>query len=143
MAGMILAGPISGANSAEPMMELNTTPLIDIMLVLLIMFIITIPPQSHAVKLDLPNGTHRAPDMLKNKVVVTDDGALFFNGEQVSAAQLSALFDRMAQADSEPELQLQPSAEAPYGVVDDVLVRAKQAQLTRLGFVGNEAYQQF
>lgn len=140
MASMSVAVPVSSANSAEPMMELNTTPLIDIMLVLLIMFIITIPPQSHAVKLDLPNGTHRAPDMLKNKVVITEDGALFFNGEQVSAPQLSALFDSMAQAEIKPELQLQPSADAPFGVVDDVLVRAKRAQLTRLGFVGNEAY---
>ena len=130
--------------ASEPMMELNTTPLIDIMLVLLIMFIITIPPQSHAVKLDLPTGPVRiAPDTLRNKVVVSEQGALSFNGAPVSPAELSGLFERMAQMPSEPELQLQPAAMAPYRAVDDVLVRAKKAELSRLGFVGNEAYRRF
>ncbi|UUR08000.1 ExbD/TolR family protein [Sphingomonas glaciei] len=129
-------------SAAEPMMELNTTPLIDIMLVLLIMFIITIPPQSHAVKLDLPNDrVDVAPDPLRNKVVVTERGGLLFNGAPVTAPELSGLFERMAQLPRMPELQLQPAAMAPYGAVDEVLVRAKKADLTRLGFVGNEAYQ--
>jgi biopolymer transport protein ExbD len=124
--------------------ELNTTPLIDIMLVLLIMFIITIPPQSHAVKLDLPTGVAEVrPDPLRNKVVVTEAGQLLFNGAAVSAGQLTTLFERMAQMPLQPELQLQPAAAAPYGAVDEVLVRAKKAELTRLGFVGNEAYRNF
>lgn len=139
MASATLPLPSTG----EPMMELNTTPLIDIMLVLLIMFIITIPPQSHAVKLDVATGGHRDVDLLRNKVVVTEGGALLFNGEAVTRPELSALFEQMAQQSVQPELQIQPAATAPYGVVDDVLVRAKKAQLTRLGFVGNEAYQRF
>ena len=134
----------SAAAVSEPMMELNTTPLIDIMLVLLIMFIITIPPQSHAVKLDLPRGEVDVhPDPLRNKVVVTEAGGLLFNGAIVTAAELSTLFERMAQMTSQPELQLQPAPAAPYGAVDEVLVRAKRAELTRLGFVGNEAYGRF
>ena len=125
-------------------MELNTTPLIDIMLVLLIMFIITIPPQNHAVKLDLPGTEPRIPlDMLRNKVVVTERGGLLFNGSPVTAPELTGLFDRMAQLPTRPELQLQPAALAPYGAVDEVLVRAKKAELSRMGFVGNEAYRQF
>lgn len=141
---MASIGPIAPAAAAEPMRELNTTPLIDIMLVLLIMFIITIPPQSHAVKVDLPTG-RPFPDIdpLRNKVVVSEEGALLFNGTPVSASQLTTQFERMAQLPRQPELQLQPAAMAPYRVVDDVLVRAKRAELTRLGFVGNEAYQRF
>lgn len=140
MASMTVPVP----SAAEPMMELNTTPLIDIMLVLLIMFIITIPPQSHAVKVDLPVGEGDVtPDPLRNKVVVTERGELLFNGAAVTAPQLTGLFERMALEPSQPELQLQPAAMAPYGAVDDVLVRAKKADLTRLGFVGNEAYQRF
>jgi biopolymer transport protein ExbD len=134
----------SAAIASDPIMELNTTPLIDIMLVLLIMFIITIPPQSHAVKLDLPVGESDVePDPLRNKVVVTKDGGLLFNGAAVTAPELTTLFERMAQLPSQPELQLQPAPAAPYGAVDEVLVRAKRAELTRLGFVGNEAYQRF
>lgn len=133
----------SAAAASEPMMDLNT-PLIDIMLVLLIMFIITIPPQSHAVKLDLPIGKRDVqPDPLRNKVVVTEAGRFLFNGAAVTAPELTTLFERMAQLPSQPELQLQPAPAAPYGAVDDVLVRAKRAELTRLGFVGNEAYQRF
>ena len=134
----------SAAIASDPIMELNTTPLIDIMLLLLIMFIITIPPQSHAVKLDLPTGRPFPEiDPLRNKVVVSEKGALLLNGTPVSASQLTTQFERMAQLPSQPELQLQPAAMAPYRVVDDVLVRAKKAELTRLGFVGNEAYGQF
>ncbi|WP_300975257.1 biopolymer transporter ExbD [Sphingomonas sp. LHG3406-1] len=135
---------LPAAAASEPMMELNTTPLIDIMLVLLVMFIITIPPQSHAVKLDLPSDrTEWQPDPLRNKVVVTEGGQYLFNGEPAGAPQLTTLFERMAQMPSAPELQLQPAPRAPYGAVDEVLVRAKRAELTRLGFVGNEAYRHF
>ncbi len=129
---------------AVPMSELNTTPLIDVMLVLLIMFIITIPPQSHAVKLDLPAGERPTKlNPIKNKVVVSAAGSLLFNGRPVTQAELRGLFATAAQMPVEPELQLQPDARAPYAVIDEVLVTAKRARLTRLGFVGNEAYRSF
>lgn len=128
----------------DPMGELNTTPLIDVMLVLLIMFIITIPPRSHAVKLDLPAGERPITlNPIKNKVVVSAAGSLLFNGRPVTQAELRGLFAAAAQMPVEPELQLQPDALAPYAVVDEVLVTAKRARLTRLGFVGNEAYRSF
>jgi biopolymer transport protein ExbD len=132
-------------NDAAPMMELNTTPLIDVMLVLLVMLIVTIPLQSHAVKLDLPTGTppRLAPDQMRNKVVVTQGGGLLFNGQAVTRSQLQALLDETGQAAVEPELQLQPAAGAPYGLVDEVLAMTRRAHLTRLGFVGNEAYARF
>ncbi len=130
------------APDAAPMADLNTTPLIDVMLVLLIMFIITIPMQTHSVALDLPTGPPHPtlPDTAKNKIVVTDTGALLFNGTAVTAPQLRALLEATAQLPSEPELQLQPTPLAPYGTVDEVLVMTRQADLTRFGFVGNEAH---
>jgi biopolymer transport protein ExbD len=124
------------------MAEMNTTPLIDVMLVLLIMFIITIPPQTHSVSLDLPHGP-RAPVPVRpdvNKLVVTASGTLLFNGAQVSKPTLKGLLAEVGQMPEQPELQLQPDASAPYGLVDEVLVMTRKADLTRLGFVGNEAF---
>ena len=78
----------SDNSSAEPMLEMNMTPLIDVLLVLIIMFIITIPPQTHAVKLDLPvnqqNNTPPPVDPVKNKVVITQPGAILWNGAPVN-----------------------------------------------------------
>ncbi|WP_265562082.1 ExbD/TolR family protein [Sphingomicrobium arenosum] len=127
---------------AGVMVEMNTTPLIDVMLVLLIMFIITIPVQGHAVKLDLPGDppvdTRLEP--LVNKLVVTADDRLLWNGEAVERGELRTLFDLSLALPSEPELHLQPEAEARYALVDEVLADAGRAGVTRLGFVGNEGH---
>ena len=128
----------------EPMMDINTTPLIDVMLVLLIMFIITIPPQTHAVKLDLPQDQSNQPpppvDPVKNKIVITQAGAVLWNGAPVNLTQLRQYLDVTQQMDPIPELHLQPEPEARYEVVDDVLAVTKQAKVSKMGFVGNEAY---
>ena len=124
-----------------PMFEMNTTPLIDVMLVLLVMLIITIPPQSHAVTVDLPAGiTHPAPDPVKNVLVVTEQGTLAWNGERVTRAQLRALLGASAAMDPMPELHLRPDAGARYELVDDVLAMSKQAGVRSMGFVGNQDY---
>lgn len=130
------------AHADDPMLEINTTPLIDVMLVLLIMLIITIPLQSHSVKLDLPNGPVEILDVYpeKNVVVVTEAGDLLWNGRPVDREQLRQLFAATLELPVQPELHLRPQAEAPYGPVDEVLVMAKRAGVTQLGFVGNEAY---
>ena len=132
--------------SSDPMMDINTTPLIDVMLVLLIMFIITIPPQTHAVKLDLPQDSSNNPpppiDPVKNKIVVTQAGAVLWNGEQVNMTQLRQYLDVTQQMDPVPELHLQPEPEARYELVDEVLAVTKQAKVSKMGFVGNEAYMQ-
>jgi biopolymer transport protein ExbD len=129
---------------AMPMVELNTTPLIDVLLVLLVMFIITIPIQSHAVKLDLPiNQPNQAPppvDPVKNLLVVTRGGAVTWNGAQVSLTQLRQYLDISQQMNPIPELHLQPEPDAPYGMVDEVLAVTKRAHVEKMGFVGNEAY---
>ena len=137
----------SANKEAEPMMEINTTPLIDVMLVLLIMFIITIPIQTHAVKLDLPqnnpNDTPPPVDPVKNKIVITQAGAILWNGTPVNQMQLRQYLDVTQQMNPIPELHLQPEPEASYGLVDEVLAVTKRAKVEKMGFVGNEAYMNF
>ena len=140
-----MAMQTTGSNeSGEPMMEINTTPLIDVLLVLIIMLIITIPPQSHAVKLDLPqNQPNQTPppiDPVKNKVVVTTGGAVTWNGAPVNLQQLRQYLDVTQQMNPIPELHLQPEPDAKYGLVDEVLAVTKRAKVEKMGFVGNEAY---
>jgi len=134
----------SDNSEGEPMMEINTTPLIDVMLVLIIMLIITIPPQTHAVKLDLPqNNPNDVPppiDPIKNKIVITQSGQILWNGGAVDQVQLRQFLDATQQIDPVPELHLQPEAEARYELVDEVLAVTKKAKVEKMGFVGNEAY---
>ena len=129
----------------EPMLDINMTPLIDVLLVLLIMFIITLPVQTHAVKLDLPQDqTNQPPPPImptKNKVVITAGGQILWNGSPVSPEQLRAYLDATQQMDPVPELHLQPEPMARYELVDQVLAITKRAHVEKMGFVGNEAYQ--
>jgi biopolymer transport protein ExbD len=131
-------------SSGEPMLDMNVTPLIDVMLVLLIMFIITIPVQTHAVKLDLPvNQPNQPPppiQPLKNTVVVSADGNILWNGQPVSQPQLRQYLDTTQQMNPIPELHLQPDATAKYALVDEVLAITKRAHVQKMGFVGNEYY---
>ena len=134
----------SDNTAGEPMMEINTTPLIDVMLVMIIMLIITIPPQTHAVKLDLPvNQPNSEPppvDPIKNKIVVTQDGGVLWNGANVNLEQLRVYLEASQQMNPVPELHLQPEPEARYELVDEVLAVTKRANVTKMGFVGNDAY---
>ncbi|HEX8257227.1 MAG TPA: biopolymer transporter ExbD [Allosphingosinicella sp.] len=137
----------TGAAEGEPMMDINTTPLIDVMLVLLIMFIITIPIQTHAVKLDLPvddpNQVQPPIDPVKNKITVDPAGIVFWNGAPVNAVTLRQYLDITTTMTPTPELHLQPHPNARYEVVDEVLAITKRAKVTAMGFVGNEAYANF
>ena len=128
-----------------PMMDMNTTPLIDVMLVLLIMFIVTIPIQTHSVKMDLP-GTITPPPIvepLKNKIVIDERGGVLWNGRAVDLTGLSDALRRSQDVRPAPELHIQPVAEAPYARVDEVLATAKRVGVANLGFVGNERYRRF
>ena len=130
-------------DAGEPMMDINTTPLIDVMLVLLIMFIITIPVQTHAVKLDLPQATDSPPPPVepqKNKIVITADNQILWNGAPVDLQRLRQYLDITANMNPTPELHLQPDRLANYGIVDEVLAVTKRANITTMGFVGNEYY---
>ena len=128
-----------------PVGDINTTPLIDVMLVLLIMFIITIPLQTHAVKLDLP-GPEPQPlpvNPVTNRVTISEEGGLLWNGRPTSLAGLRTALDASAQMPRQPELQLLPEERARYALVDQVLAMTKAARVERVGFVGNERYSRF
>lgn len=126
----------------EPMMEVNMTPLIDVMLVLLIMFIITIPVQTHAVKIDLPvpNDVPTNVDPEKNKIMIDPAGTITWNGTPVDLAQLTQYLEQTKTLPVEPELQVQPDPYARYIVVDRVMAVIKRSGVGKLGFVGNEQY---
>jgi len=133
--------------SSEPSAidEINMTPLIDVMLVLLVMFIITIPLQTQAVKLDLPEQCTDCPvvDVLKNKLIVTDEGAILWNGHPVARRELRSLLAASMRMSREPELHFQPEPNARWDLVDEVLAMTKRAGVKRMGFVGNESYRTF
>ena len=137
----------AGTAEGEPMMDINTTPLIDVMLVLLIMFIITIPIQTHAVKLDLPiddpNAVAPPVDPVKNKIVIEPTGVVLWNGTPVDPVTLRQYLDITTTMTPTPELHLQPHPDARYEDVDEVLAITKRANVTAMGFVGNEAYANF
>ncbi|HLL30062.1 MAG TPA: biopolymer transporter ExbD [Allosphingosinicella sp.] len=136
-----------GGSDDEPMMDINTTPLIDVMLVLLIMFIITIPIQTHAVKLDLPQDqpNQQPPpiDPVKNKIVITAQNEVMWNGAPIDLALLRQYLDVTQTMNPVPELHLQPEPNARYELVDEVLAVTKRARVEKMGFVGNEAYSTF
>ena len=134
----------SDNESGEPMLDMNVTPLIDVMLVLLIMFIITIPIQTHAVKLDLPVNQQNNPpppiDPVKNVLSINAQDQVLWNGSPVTMQQLRAYLDTTQQMNPVPELHLQPDATARYEIVDEVLAVTKKAHVQKMGFVGNEYY---
>jgi len=135
-----------GKDDGQPMMEMNTTPLIDVMLVLLIMFIITIPVQTHAIPIDLPQGSDsdNVPvETEKNKLVISPDNQILWNGNGVSQGQLVDLLSRTKAMAVEPELQFQPEPRAQYQLVQQVLKIIKASGVTKFGFVGNERYRMF
>lgn len=136
-----------GKDDGEPMGEMNTTPLIDVMLVLLIMFIITIPVATHAVNIDLPSPSPNAnTDMVKtdkNKVVITPDNKILWNGNEIDQGTLVANLKASLAMANEPELQFQPDAQAGYDLTAKVLNIIKGSEVTKFGFVGNENYAVF
>ena len=131
-----------GSNDAatRPMMDINTTPLIDVMLVLLIMFIITIPMQTHKVQVDVPQAPPAHIDAVKNEVAVDHAGIVRWNGAPVSLTILRQYLDQTQATASIPELHVHPAADARYEVVDQVLAVAKHAHVTKMGFVDNDRY---
>ena len=135
-----------GRDDGSPMMEMNTTPLIDVMLVLLIMFIITIPVATHAVNIDLPTPSDApTPDVdpIKNKIVLTPNGEILWNDNAINQNQLVANLQETLTFAVEPELQFEPEPNASYDLSAKVLNIIKASGVTKFGFVGNEKYRVF
>lgn len=125
----------------HPIIEMNTTPLIDVLLVLLVMLILTIPPATHSVKFDLPTvPTPLHVELRSNLVTIAPDGAIRWNGTRLSLGQLRQELAASRQMAPAPEVRLQPDPQARHGDVDEVLTIIKREQFSRFGFVGNERY---
>ena len=140
---MAMAG---GNDDGSPMIEMNMTPLIDVLLVLLIMFIITIPVATHAVNIDLPVPSDQPTDNVDpvtNKIVLTPSNEILWNGEPVSGNQLVANLQETLTFAVEPELQYEPEANASYDLASKTLEIIKASGVTKFGFVGNEQYRSF
>jgi biopolymer transport protein ExbD len=134
-------GPASGESTE--MVEMNTTPLIDVMLVLLIMFIMSLPIQSHAVKLDMPRPNNNAPTTPPEVVdlVIDFDGTITWNGNVVSSTeQLSRYLASVAAKPNQDEIHLRPNRLARYDVVAKVMAIAQRLGVKKIGFVGNEQF---
>ncbi len=136
-----------GKDDGQPMMEMNTTPLIDVMLVLLIMFIITIPIATHAVNIPLPvsdDSVNDPPvDPVKNKLIIDTNSQLLWNGETIDQGALQRLLAQTLEMSVEPELQFQPEPRARYELVAQTLRTIENSGVNKFGFVGNEQYRTF
>lgn len=129
-------------DAERAMGDLNTTPLIDVMLCLLVMMILSIPAQTHSVKLDLPTAPPPTETVLPdhNDLAITAEGTILWNTAPISFAELQHRLILMRAIDPTPELRFQPAAEARYVVVDSVIAAIKRANITAVGFTGNEQY---
>lgn len=134
-----------GSSDDDMMVEMNTTPLIDVMLVLLIMLIITIPIQTHAVKLDMPVNTPN-DNPVKPVIVqidITPESQILWNGEPVAGSEdLEARLTTAAAQTPQPELHIRPNKDATYAPVAKVLANSQRLGLTKLGIVGSEQFVQ-
>ena len=133
-----------GDDEAEVMVEINTTPLVDVLLVLLVMLIITIPIQLHSVNIEMP-GSNAPPPPVQPEVVlidVTPAGTFTWNGEALATrADLDARLQQAANAQpAQPEIHLRPNARAKYDAVAAALASAQRAGLTKIGIVGSEQF---
>ncbi|WP_333839357.1 ExbD/TolR family protein [Novosphingobium sp.] len=136
-----------GKDDGAPMMEMNTTPLIDVMLVLLIMFIITIPVATHSVNVNLPQASpptnNPVVDPVKNKLVLTQTNQILWNGSTINEGNLVSLLQSTKAMNPEPELQFQPEAYSSYETANRILKIITDSKVTKFGFVGNENFATF
>jgi len=135
-----------GKDDGAPMMEMNMTPLIDVLLVLLIVFIMSIPIATHAIAIDLPTPsppTDAPVDPVKNKIVLTTNNEILWNGAAITPNELVSNLQTSLTYAVEPELQFEPEATASYDLSAKVLNIIKQSGVTKFGFVGNEKYRIF
>ena len=133
----------SGSDDA-PMIEMNMTPLIDVMLVLLIMFIITIPIQTHAVKMNMPVGPSAVPPTPPQivRIDVDFDGTIGWNGQIIAdRAELESKLQQVAAQPDQPEVHLRPNKLVSYKSVAGVMASAQRLGVTKIGLIGNEQFQ--
>jgi biopolymer transport protein ExbD len=137
-----MAMNVGSGGEGEVMVEMNTTPLIDVMLVLLTLLIITIPIQTHAVKLDMPRPNNNPPPVPPESIAleVTFDNQVTWNGTPTDRATLQGYFKDAAAKTPQPEIHVHPDPLAKYDRVAQVLADAQRLGVTHIGFVGLDSY---
>ena len=132
----------NAGGEGEVMVEMNTTPLIDVMLVLLTLLIITLPIQTHAVKLDMPKPNQLPPPTppVTVELGVDFDGTITWNGQAVDRATLDGYLEKSAGDDPQPEIHVNPNRLAKYDAVARVLADAQRLGVTHIGFTGIDQY---
>src|SRR5579871_3253689 len=130
------------SGEGDVMVEMNTTPLIDVMLVLLTLLIITLPIQTHAVKLDMPSGNNTPPTVIPETVElgVDFDGSISWNGQTIDRATMDSYFEDAARKTPQPEIHLNPNRLAKYDAVAKVLADAQRLGVIHIGFTGIDQY---
>jgi biopolymer transport protein ExbD len=137
-----MAMQVGESSSDDVMIDINTTPLIDVMLVLIIMLIITIPIQTHAVKMNMPIAPS-APPPKPPEIVRIDidfDGTIGWNGTVVDKDELIGRLSQVAQQPDQPEVHLRPNKLVTYKVVAMVMANAQRLGVTKIGLIGNEQF---
>ena len=139
-----MAMQVGESSSDDVMVDINTTPLIDVMLVLLIMFIITIPIQTHAVKLNMPAPSNVQPTKVPDikRIDVDFDGTIGVNGVLTSKDELDAMLAEWGRlpADDQPEVHLRPNKLVTYKHVAAIMASAQRQGVQKIGMVGNEQF---
>jgi biopolymer transport protein ExbD len=132
----------SGGGEDAPMNEMNMTPLIDVMLVLLILFIITVPIQTHAVKMNMPIPSNAQPKEPRPpiRIDVDFDGTIGWNGVAVTQPELQAKLAEVAREPDQQEVHLRPNKLVTYKFVAMVMANAQRLGVTKIGLVGNEQF---
>lgn len=134
---MIGSNPLSAGEHAQPMSEINTTPLVDVMLVLLVIFIITAPILTHTVKIELPQATSQPlfdkPEVIS--VSINEVGQLFWNDMPLVSGELAQKLAQVPDQKPQPELQIRADKATRYQVLAEVMAEAQNAGVTKLGFV--------
>src|SRR5436305_10999532 len=138
------AGRRFGAGDPEVMMDINTTPLIDVMLVLLVMLIITIPIQLHAVNLEMPVGAPPINNIEPEKVQIDidDKGVVYWQGLPTSAADLAQKMELVSGMNPQPEVHIRPNKDCAYAVFADVLASTKRKGLNKVAVIGHDQFVQ-
>jgi biopolymer transport protein ExbD len=141
-----MAMSVGTGGEGQPMCDINTTPLIDVMLVLLIMLIITLPIMTHAVKLDMPRPNNQPPPEVRPEVIdleIDFDGTVVWNGSVVpSIATLEQYLRTEAVKEPQPEIHLRPDRRAKYGAVATVLAAAQRNRMQKIGFVNTSEFRE-
>jgi len=137
-----MAMQVGEQSSDDVMIDINTTPLIDVMLVLIIMLIITIPIQTHAVKMNMPIAPSAAPPKPPEivRIDIDFDGTIGWNGTVVDKDELINRLSQVAQQPDQPEVHLRPNKLVTYKVVAMVMANAQRLGVTKIGLIGNEQF---